>query len=115
VYKFLIGILAGVVLANAWHARHEVLVKRQEMLLVEVSPTEEEKVDPRKIFKKGMMYVIVRIDDDPKVAVVKAKMSTHESELFFSDEEAILGIEPGVAFYLDHVTGDFVILDPSRI
>lgn len=113
--KFILGVLLGVFFTNIWYHYPVVTKERREVLKVEVSPKEEVKVDPRKTFKKGMIYVIVRIDQNPKVAMVKHKMSTHESEVFFSTEEAIFGIQPGLGFYLDHETGKFIVLDPSLI
>lgn len=110
-YRYLVGILVGVFLVNVWYAYPRVVAERRSALVVEVSSEAEAQVDPKTQFRHRHLYVIVRFDNDPKVAVVRSVRSANAKDLFFSSHKEILNLEVGTRFYYDHNQEAFFALD----
>lgn len=109
--RYIIGIVIGVFLVNVWQAYPKVVAERRSTLVVEVSSEKEPRVDPKTLFRHRQTYVIVRFDDDPKVAVVRSTRSTNINDQFFASHEELLQLEVGTKFFYDHNQEAFFALD----
>jgi hypothetical protein len=115
VYRYLVGLVAGIVLTNAWnsHSIDKSLRRQAESVTIPAERVIEEVPESLLIFEDRQVYVIVRFDDDPRVAVVEPEWGRKMSLRFFSSRPELLGLEVGTRFRFDHNARRFIVLPKS--
>lgn len=105
-YKYLLGALVGVILANTWNAWPEVQAERAipAREVIGMLPEQLQKFEHRQV------YVIVRFDKEPKVAVIMPDQGRINTHRFLSNHPALMLLPPGTRFLFDQNKLQFFVL-----